>query len=205
MREKSTIDPYKVLGIKRGATPEEIKRKYRKLAAKYHPDRNIGNPEMEAKFKEVNAAYEQLVGSRCSDQEAHPGLHESLASLFSNVVIGMTDMGQDPNTVDVLAKMKGLCKQALEEQERQVGLLKKKVCHLEKMEGKFTVPDDGPTIFEDAIRIQLQQCSERLDQMEITVALMKATHDYLNKCKYRFDDPFNGRATTTFRFGVTLQ
>jgi curved DNA-binding protein len=66
------MDYYAVLGLKRGATPEEIKKAYRSLAMKHHPDRG-GN---EAKFKEIAAAYEVL-----SDPEKK----------------NLVDMGVDPN------------------------------------------------------------------------------------------------------------
>lgn len=51
-------DYYKTLGVERGASDEEIKKAYRALAMKYHPDRNSDNPEAEAKFKEINEAYD---------------------------------------------------------------------------------------------------------------------------------------------------
>ena len=53
-------DPYTVLGIDRSASSDEIRAKFRKLARKYHPDLNPGNKESEAKFKELNTAYEIL-------------------------------------------------------------------------------------------------------------------------------------------------
>lgn len=51
-------DYYKILGVSRDATDEEIKKAYRKLALKYHPDRNQGSKEAEEKFKEICEAYE---------------------------------------------------------------------------------------------------------------------------------------------------
>jgi len=56
---------YRLLGVDRLATVEEIKAAYRGLAMKYHPDRNIGNEEeAEKKFKEIHTAYEILMERR---------------------------------------------------------------------------------------------------------------------------------------------
>ena len=54
------MDYYKILGVNKDADENEIKKAYRKLAIKYHPDKNLGNKEAEEKFKEINEAYEVL-------------------------------------------------------------------------------------------------------------------------------------------------
>ena len=59
-----SVDYYKILGINKDATAEDIKKAYRKLAVKYHPDKNPGNKEAEEKFKKMSEAYAVL-----SDQE----------------------------------------------------------------------------------------------------------------------------------------
>jgi DnaJ-class molecular chaperone len=53
-------DYYGILGVRRNATPEEIKKAYRQLAFEHHPDRNPGEPSAEDKLKEINEAYAVL-------------------------------------------------------------------------------------------------------------------------------------------------
>ena len=60
-------DPYSILGVGRDATEEEIKKAYKALSRRYHPDANINNPnkdQAEEKFKEIQAAYQQIMKER---------------------------------------------------------------------------------------------------------------------------------------------
>ena len=66
-------DPYKILGVSRDASDEEIKRAYRQLAKKYHPDRNPGDAEAAKKMQQVNAAYEQIKNPEKAQQASGYG------------------------------------------------------------------------------------------------------------------------------------
>mgnify|MGYP002856474031 CR=1 FL=1 len=69
-------DLYATLGVTKAATADEIKKAYRNLAFKYHPDRNPGDKEAEEKFKEVNEAYQVLSNPQKRaqyDQFGHDG------------------------------------------------------------------------------------------------------------------------------------
>ena len=66
-------DPYKILGVSRDASDEEIKRAYRQLAKKYHPDRNPGDTEAAKKMQQVNAAYEQIKNPEKAQQNSGYG------------------------------------------------------------------------------------------------------------------------------------
>ncbi len=81
----SKRDYYDVLGISRDAGEQDIKKAYRKLAMKYHPDRNPDNKDAEEKFKEVNEAYEILSSpekKRRYDQFGHAGVDGNNAGGF---------------------------------------------------------------------------------------------------------------------------
>jgi len=75
-------DFYKLLGVDRNASDAEIKKAYRKMAMKFHPDRNTDNPEQaEAKFKEIKEAYEVLSDAKkrsAYDQFGHAGVDASM-------------------------------------------------------------------------------------------------------------------------------
>jgi len=81
-------DYYQVLGVDKSAAPEEIKRAYRRMAIKYHPDKNPGNKEAEAKFKECAEAYEVLSDPdkrKQYDQYGHEGLRGTGMHDFSRM------------------------------------------------------------------------------------------------------------------------
>ena len=76
----TTRDYYEILSVERAADADEIKRAYRRLAMKYHPDRNPGDAEAETRFKEAAEAYEVLSDDarrKVYDQFGHEGLRRS--------------------------------------------------------------------------------------------------------------------------------
>src|SRR6202050_3671627 len=76
----SKRDYYKILEVSRTATEADIKKAYRRLAMKFHPDRNPGDNEAEEKFKEAKEAYEVLTDAHkraVYDQYGHAGIESS--------------------------------------------------------------------------------------------------------------------------------
>jgi DnaJ-class molecular chaperone len=88
-------DYYEILGVDRGATPEEIKKAYRKLAVQYHPDKNPGDKAAEEKFKEASNAYSVLSDPdkrRVYDTRGHAGVqgmgfegYQNMDDIFSHI------------------------------------------------------------------------------------------------------------------------
>jgi len=82
-------DYYEILGLKKGASPDEIKKAFRKLAVKYHPDKNAGDKKAEDRFKEINEAYAVLSDPEKKtqyDQFGSAGFHQrySQEDIFRN-------------------------------------------------------------------------------------------------------------------------
>ena len=88
-------DPYRILGVSQNASDDEVKKAYRELAKKYHPDRYQNSPlaeEASEKMKEVNAAYEEIMNTRknggsSSQQSSYGYTYSSSSSRYSNIRI----------------------------------------------------------------------------------------------------------------------
>lgn len=99
-------DYYEVLGIQKGATDDEVKKAYRQMAKKYHPDLNPGDKEAEAKFKEVNEAYEVISDKEKRaryDQFGHAGVDPN----YGAGGYGGSPFGQDIDFGDIFSSVFG--------------------------------------------------------------------------------------------------
>ena len=96
-------DYYEVLGVAKGATEDEIKKAYRKIAIKYHPDRNPGDKEAEEKFKEAAEAYDVLHDPKKRQQYDQFGFNNP----FGGGTGGFSDFGASQMNMDDIFSMFG--------------------------------------------------------------------------------------------------
>ena len=94
------IDYYKVLGVERNASQEEIKKAYRKLAKKYHPDINKDNPQAQERFQEINEANEVLSDSEKRKRYDEYGEHWKHSEEFEAQRQGAHGYGGDTQDFD---------------------------------------------------------------------------------------------------------
>ncbi|MFO0833958.1 MAG: molecular chaperone DnaJ [Phycisphaerales bacterium] len=161
-------DYYEVLGVERTADAEEIKRAYRRMAMKYHPDRNPGDTEAEARFKEAAEAYEVLADEgkkKIYDQYGHEGLRRGggpathdfsrmdvtdIFSMFEDIFAGMGGGGggrggrRGPSRgYDLETEVSLTFDDVLKGAERDVEFTRLDVC--EKCTGSGAKPGTKPT------------------------------------------------------------
>ncbi len=108
MSTKDWIDKdfYKVLGVKKDASADEIKKAYRTLARKHHPDKNPDNASAEAKFKEVSEAYDVLSDAKTRKEYDEARTLFGAAADSGSPVAGATTAGGNVNLDDLLAQMR---------------------------------------------------------------------------------------------------
>jgi molecular chaperone DnaJ len=144
----TTRDYYEILGLSRDASKDDIKRAYRRLAMKHHPDRNPGDEGAEAKFKEAAEAYEVLSDDERRsryDRFGHEGLRstpghdfrsmnvDDIFSMFNDIFGGMgsprASRGGVPRGYDLETEVELTLEEVLTGVEREVKFKRLDVCH----------------------------------------------------------------------------
>ena len=100
-------DPYQVLGVSRGASDAEIKKAFRKLARQYHPDRNEGSASAEARFKEVQAAYDAIGTAESRRKHEQEQMFSGFGAGGGNPFGGAGGFGGMGGMEEVLSQMFG--------------------------------------------------------------------------------------------------
>ena len=144
-------DYYNILGVEKGASKDDIKKNYRKLAMQYHPDKNPGNKEAEEKFKEISEAYAVLSAPEkreMYDQFGHAGIEGSgfrgfrtTEDIFSSDIfadfhsIFESFFGETNRSIDLRYDLRISLKEAYTGTSKEITMSKNETCTLCQGEG----------------------------------------------------------------------
>jgi curved DNA-binding protein CbpA len=146
------MNPYKILGIKPGATAEEIKTAYKKMAQKNHPDREGGD---EGLMKEIVAAYDMLKDPSSEDHYDRRIDHK-LEDLFKAII------AHDAFNGDIVSSGFSQIRDLISRIEHRNKTLKFSIQRFEKFKNRLTV-EKGANLFENLIVIQLDTWKAELE------------------------------------------
>jgi curved DNA-binding protein CbpA len=190
---------YEILGLKRDCTPQDVRKAYRRMAAKAHPDAGGGRFAWDA----ISLAHEVLMdpGRRAHydqtgeivkaavDQTVQI-LMTNLSGAFGQVLMACAKEGLDPTEVDFIGQMIVCLGENITGIEKQLPQMRKGLDVLQRLEGRFEVKDDAaPNHMETIVRAQVKGLLGQIENAVGTVANMVSAKAYLQGCKFRGQEP----------------
>lgn len=172
------IDPYSTLGLKPNATDAQVKRAYKKLSMKHHPDRG-GDAE---KFKDINEAYEQIINGGIAPDNSKSNTITELIELFNAVVKECAIV--PPHRVDIARRARTKIEFALIEIDR---IKQQQIADLEiyeKLRGRMSTTNTD-NAFEMLIDAKLGELNKRITVCDKDTIRMNALLEVLGD--YHFD------------------
>jgi curved DNA-binding protein CbpA len=193
-------DLYETLGVARTASPQEIKRAYRKLARKFHPDVS-GDPEDAARFKEIDLAYKvlsdearrkvydetgRIEGMAADNRQAM--LVDLLSRTLTATVNELVQKGAKLSQEDLIGHMRQVTSNTIGGVEKEKDHHHKVAAALKEALERFKV-SQGENLLADIARVQLGQVEAKLAAIRKDLERLQELQEYLKTCRFEHDPP----------------
>ncbi len=199
MTKKDNFDPYKILRVKRTATSEEIKKAYRLLARKCHPDSG-GTKEA---FDRLNKAYCILISEKrrqhydktgdCDNTKPDNNTADMMCALsvcLDEVLVNRANNFQMPPNYDLVKAMTSHLVSKRKNFEEKEGELNKSLDLFKKVSGRFE-ESEGEGALEQITNFHIAQIQQHYNNNKHELDRLTRAIDYLKKCKFKFDKDTN--------------
>ncbi len=217
-RKPRPFNPYRILGVKRQATAEEIRRAYRRLSLEFHPDRKPGDRAAEARYKEIQNAYEVLGDPerrRHFDETGEVGRRAAFSDAFINVMqviawavenglkFGWQNKINLPEC-DFLELIRVPLLSARKDCQENLRLIDACEATLKKASTRITI--DGENVFDEVIALHLHLIKRDRAAVQTKLERVDGALEYLSKCRYhRFPGHEPRHAIAITRLSWTAQ
>lgn len=193
-------DLYEIIGSKRGASAKAIRNRGRLAASQAHPDRHLGEPDAESRFKDIMLArrvLEDPAARRRYDEtgEFDDGPDNSTAllvgtlyHLYQTVIHALGNRGVKLTQADIVALMRTQAKGDMENERAQIKTGTELLKRMEQMLGRFST-GDAENFFDQFIRQDMEPVEKQLADHKQKLALLERTEAFLKHCKFRQDAP----------------
>ena len=187
---------YETLGIPEDATPEEIKKAYKKQSHKHHPDRNGDSVESNKQMMLINEAYDTLKDesrrdnyNRTGEDGKEPSMESQALTQLSGLFAATIDQVSDLNTADIKEAMRRTLVMQIDNLERQARDQKNIIIKLHATAGRIKSKNEKPNIFQNVVDEKLKCADLAIIGITKHKVLTELMQEILKDYDYEFDKP----------------
>lgn len=204
-------DYYAILGVSKGATAKEIKDAYKKLASKYHPDKQAGSEE---KFKKLKEAFDVLSNPLLRKEYDKYGkstlnnankIHEAATNMIVNIFLNLIERVQENyQTEDLVLIIDNIIDKEIIERNKNIKVGEKRIKKLVKIQKRILLKNnkDKKNLLQLVLDSEMERTKEKIQNEEETLKISKTAKEILKEYEYIYDTIESRQMTTASPFNI---